>query len=1011
MKDRKETGRKGLIVWSSVGGFIVVLFLTLTIVAMAVMPDLLGSVLGRDQAVFAQGVEPLYEPEYSSKAEVLKDANALNAKVCEEGFVLLKNELIDTDTRALPLNGGEKISVFGKNSVNLAYGGSGSSGGNSKSAIDLYKSLEEAGFKTNPVLKGFYADNKRSGNGRSENSSDLDNGDSVFYSTGETPQSSYDKAVKASYSDYNDAALIVLTRIGGEGFDLPRSMKGVDGARNQDDHYLQPDKNETDLLQAVCAADFKKVIVVINSGSPMELAFLEDEGYYAYQPKIDAAIWMGFPGAAGSLALGRILSGEVNPSGRLVDTYAKDFKKDPTWINFGDYLHPGSKEGVSGDAYLGTGNDKYYFVDYEESVYVGYKYYETRGVTEGEDWYNANVVYPFGFGLSYTTFHWEIVDDGQIRDAALSSYDGGDRYTVKVKVTNTGRRDGKEVVQLYGHSPYKKGGIEKSEEVLLDFAKTKNIKADGKDYDIVELTFDPYYLASYDYKDANNNGDSCYELEAGDDYALYISANAHEKRFTVPFAVEEDIVIYDDPKTGNSVENRYTDSGVLSSDYHLQELLSRDGWTMPTSPSDAQRTVSAELLAAIKDTSHNNTEADGYYEMDKPVFGDTSSPLVLRDLLTYDTNGKPVKLDDGNFIAYDNKNWDTILNKLTISELKNLCNLGAFKTNKLPSVGKPETNDTDGPTGFTNFMDTSGTYRDTCYYCAEVVMSSTWNTDLIEELGKMVGNEGIIGADGKGNNLPYSGWYAPGVNIHRSPFGGRNFEYFSEDGIMSGKMAAAEIRGCRSRGVYCFVKHFALNEQETHRSSNGSGSWVTEQAMREIYLKPFELAVKEGGATAVMSSFNRIGAKWTGGDYRLITEILRNEWGFKGMVITDFNTTTYGNLKQMAYAGGDLNLGNDMTLIDAIEPDWCNANDTADLIVLRNCTKNILYTVANSNALNGEVDHYVMAWWKILIIVLDCAAVAGVGVWGYFVIRKKVKSGGADAGTPPAPNDTDTEGS
>ncbi len=259
------------------------------------------------------------------------------------------------------------------------------------------------------------------------------------------------------------------------------------------------------------------------------------------------------------------------------------------------------------------------------------------------------------------------------------------------------------------------------------------------------------------------------------------------------------------------------------------------------------------------------------------------------------------------------------------------------------------------------------------------------------DLGAMVGSEGLVGADGKGNNLPYSGWYAPGVNIHRSPFGGRNFEYFSEDGVFNGKMAAAEIRGCASQGVYCFVKHFALNEQETHRSSNGSGTWVTEQAMREIYLKPFEIAVKEGGTTAIMSSFNRIGTRWTGGDHRLCTQILRNEWGFRGMVITDFNTTSYMNLKQMAYAGGDLNLGNDMTLPDVIQPNWCNQEDTADLAVLRNSVKNILYTVANSNAMNGEVDHYAPAWWKIAVIAVDCVALAGIVVWGILVCRKRKK--------------------
>ena len=856
-KNGAKNGKKGLIIWGAAGGFIIVLLLVVTIVSQFVLSDLISSVLGRDRAVFKDGIDPIYEVEYSSKKEVYEAANKLNEEVCEDGFVLLKNKSGE-DGAALPLAGGEKVSIFGKNSVNIAYGGSGSSGGTHKNAKDIYDSLEAAGFETNPELKAFYESTARSGSGRAENSSDLDTGDSVFYNTGETPYADYDDTVKNSYANYKDVALVVFTRIGGEGFDLPRSMQGVDGARKDDDHYLQLDQNETDLLKAVCEYGFGKVIVVINSGSPMELAFLEDEGYYAYQDNIDAAIWVGFPGDSGSMALGRILNGEVNPSGRTVDTYDADFKQNPTWANFGDNLQYGD---VSGDQYLDT-DGKYYYVDYEEGIYVGYKYYETRGVDD-EEWYEDAVVYPFGYGLSYTTFEWELEDASEIEDYDLTYDDIGSQFTVKVKVTNTGDVPGKEVVQLYGHAPYFDGEIEKSEVVLLDFAKTDELKPG--DHETVELTFDPYYLASYDYKDANENLDSCYELDAseeGNGYALYISRNAHERQFTVPFNVPEDIVIYDDPVTQNTVENRYTDVGVYSSDYHLnsEQLLSRGDWVMPLAPTEEERRVGnyEGLMDALRDTSHNNTESDAYYEMEAPVFGDTSSDIVLRDLISFE-DGKPVRNDDGTFASYDDERWEEILGKLTVNELKNMVNLGAFKTNALPAINKPLTNDTDGPAGFTNFMSTDDTYWDTCYYCSEVVMGSTWNLELIEELGKMVGNEGLVGADGKGNNLPYSGWYAPGVNIHRSPFGGRNFEYFSEDGIFTGKMAAAEIRGAMSKGVYCFVKHFALNDQETHRSSNGSCSWVTEQAMREIYLKPFEIAVKEGGATAMMSSFNRIG--------------------------------------------------------------------------------------------------------------------------------------------------------
>ena len=397
-QEKAAKGKKGIVVWASVSSALVVILLVVTILTKFVMVDLIGSVLGRDTAVFKAGVEPVFESEYTSKEQVLADANALNQEVCEDGFVLLKNEQTNGKA-ALPLQRNAKISVFGKNSVDLSYGGSGSSAAGDTPVTDLYASLEMADFEVNPDLKAFYESDSRSGSGRTENSSDLDTGDSVFYNTGETPVSKYDSAVKNSFAQYKDAALVVFTRIGGEGFDLPRTMVGGEEFNNEGDHYLQLDKNETALLKMVCEYGFGKVIVVINSGSPMELAFLEDEDYYAYQSNIDAAIWMGFPGGTGTIALGRILNGEVNPSGRTVDTYAADFKADPTWNNFGDYLKYGE---VSGDRYLGT-DENYYFVDYEENIYVGYKYYETRGADD-EEWYEDAVVYPFGFGLSYTTF-------------------------------------------------------------------------------------------------------------------------------------------------------------------------------------------------------------------------------------------------------------------------------------------------------------------------------------------------------------------------------------------------------------------------------------------------------------------------------------------------------------------------------------------------------------------------------------------------------------------------------
>lgn len=939
-------------------------------------------VLGGQRPILAEGSELIYAPDYDSKEAALEAANELNTKIVEEGIVLLKNENdalpIHTPESSSQISENPKISVFGQNSINLALGGSGSgAASNDATAItDLYEALEMAGYDVNPTLKEFY---ENSGYKRSQNSGDLDSGDTVFLSTGEVPQSAYTDAVKQSYSTYSDAALVVFTRIGGEGFDLPRTMKGQEGARSESDHYLQLDQNEADLLKAVCEAGFKKVIVVINSGAAMELGFLEAKtgyvdakGYEIDPAKIDAALWIGFPGDSGMEAFGKILNGTVSPSGKTVDTYVADLTKDPSWFNFGDNRVAG------GDMYTDNGADTlYYFVDYEESVYVGYRYYETRGVSDGEEWYQKSVVYPFGYGLSYTTFEWTVVDQSAVENQMI---DGATQYTVTVKVTNTGSVAGKDVVQLYGHAPYIPGEIEKPEVILLDFAKTELLEP-GESQEVT-LTFDPYYLASYDYNDANGNSNKGYELDASDDYALYVSANAHEIRFEIPFCVAEDILYTEDPVTGTTVQNLYTDNADLfvDADLGLETLLTRTDWegSMPQTPTAEERAMSAELKAALMDLNHNNPNAAAYAEEELPWFGDPVT-VTLRDLLTNQETGEYGHAD------YDDERWETLISECTEDELIELVNQGAFKSVGIESIGKPLTNDTDGPAGFTNFMSEDGTYWGTCHYCAEVNMASTWNLELIEDLGEMVGNEGLQGAAGRGNGLPYSGWYAPGANIHRSAFGGRNFEYFSEDSILSGKMAAAEIRGCQSKGVYCFMKHFALNDQETHRSRTGLITWASEQTMREIYLKPFEIAVKDGGTSGIMSSFNRIGTRWAGGDYRLLTTILRDEWGFRGMVICDFNTIpSYMNSKQMAYAGGDLNL--------ATQPvTWCDTSDVADLIVLRNCAKNILYTVANSNAMNGDIVGYAMPIWEIALYAIDCIAAVGIAVWGIFVVVKKKK--------------------
>lgn len=958
----KPAGNK---VWLIVTSILVVVLLAVNIAIQNTMIyQLLCLVLGRATPVYVEGSAAMYEATVTTKAEALANANAKNLELCEEGFVLLKNE-----NNALPLDKGAKVSVFGKNSVNLSYGGSGSSGFDGVEYTDLYASLSEAGFKTNPTLKSFYENNNKSGAKREANSSDLDSGGNQKIATAETPQSKYTSDVKASYADYSDAALVVITRIGGEGFDLPRYQGDTEGAYAADSHYLELDANERDLLEAVCAAGFEKVVVLFNIPSAFEATFLEEVSYLSCADKIDAALWFGFTGGVGAEAVGEILNGEVNPSGKTVDTWSADFTKDPTFVNFGTGSTPEDSDQY--DAGL------YYFVDYEEGIYVGYRYYETRALTDGEEWYAQNVVYPFGYGLSYTEFEWTVKS---VSDTTMSK---DKTISVEVEVKNTGNVAGKEVVELYAAAPYTAGGIEKPAKVLVGFAKTEELKKGESE--TVAVTFEPYTLASYDYRDANQNGFAGYELEAGE-YTLYVSRNAHDVEGNpIKLTLSEDIQYADDPVTEKTVGNRYTaDNSVTEvdlsstpdSDAQLSTVLSRSDWTgtWPNKPTAEERAASAATISSIKDTATNNP--NDYSEEEYPWFGEETG-LTVRDMLPEDTPEESYL----PIVDYNDEKWEELLSTCTEDELIQLLNYGAYQTLAVESINMPLTQHADGPSGFTCFMNKAN-FKNTCHYCSEPVMASTWNVELMEEMGKVMGEEGIVG----NGTTPYSSIYAPGVNIHRSLFGGRCAEYFSEDPFLTGKMAAAEIRGCQSKGVIMTVKHFVANEQETHRSINGDCSWLTEQALREIYLKPFEMAVKEGKTRGIMSSFNRIGTKWTGGDYRLLTEILREEWGFEGMVICDFNTVPqYMNSRQMAYAGGDLNL--------ATTPEsWCDASDTSDAVVLMKCAKNILYTFINSNAMKGEIDHYEQPLWPTLIYLGTGVIAAGLVVWTAVVIIRYKKS-------------------
>lgn len=953
-------------VWFIVSCILALLLLVLNIaLAIPTVKDAAVLALGRlKSSSTGDDTSEYYKKTTKSKEEAKQKGDEFNVDLAREGIVMLKNK--DHAFPMDPSKDGKKVSIFGKNSANIVYGGSGSGAVDSTNAKTLSESLTAVGFEVNPTLKAFYENKTLSGNGRSNNPTDLDSGKTVALDVGETPYSSYTSEVKASYESYHDLALIVLSRIGGEGFDLPRT------SAEEGKHYLELDGNETEMIRNVIASGFKKVCVVVNSGNAMELGFLE-KGEFA--DKIDGAFFMPGTGTTGVMALGEILTGKVNPSGHTVDTFASDFTKAPSFQNFGD------NRTYNGDEFKLDGADAdYYFVDYEEGIYVGYRYYETRGQVEGETWYQDNVVYPYGYGLSYTDFSYSIANKGEL-PTTLSK----EKFTVDVKVHNDGKVKGKAVVQLYGSAPYITGQIQKSAIQLVGFAKTGELEPGAEE--VVKVEIDPYYMASYDYKDQNKDGFKGYTLDKGT-YGFSLRTDSHHSIDSFDMNLSDTIKYENDPVTGTKVENLYTDNEdkYWNSDYHLQTILSRDDFdgTFPKSPEGDDYNLSQDEYKILQDRNPNNPET---YQMPDLTVKEEDQNLKLWQLFETNEDGS-YKLNKYGvpYIEYDNPKWEALLSRVSLDEIKEHMNRAAFHTKEGLAIDKPLTYETDGPAGFVNFMFQSEFYG-TAAYCSEVMIGQTYNVDLAEKFGQTVGEEGLWGDVKKG--FTYSGWYAPGMNIHRSPFGGRNFEYYSEDPFFTGKMAAAQIRGCRSKGVYCFAKHFALNEQETNRQSNGDISYATEQAMREIYLRPFEIAVKEGDCIGIMTSFNRIGLRWTGGDYRLLTTILRNEWGFRGAVIDDFNTPGYMPVKQMAYAGGDINLSMTRSWNKA---DYNNAND---VYVLRRTYKNMLYTVGNSNSMNGfglnSVKKAGTPVVTVIQIAIDIAFPVIIIAWGCVVFVKMRK--------------------
>ena len=955
----KKLLRPRVIAWAASTVLITAFLVTATVLTTSTFKGLLENVLGSDTAVKAEGDNGIiFEQEFNTKDEARENANKVVQEICEEGMILLKNE-----NGALPLKNKAKVSIFGKNSVELVYGGSGSAApGGDTPKKTIYDSLGAAGFECNPDLKEFYEDSKKSGEGRGP-TPDLPVGGVPELPTGETPIASYSASLKNSYSDYSDAAIVVISRIAGENWDLPRVAQD-----NDERHYLELDNNERALLTDIASSNtFDHIILLVNTSNYIDLGFLKiasDPAYAQFGNKIDGCIVVGSPGGNGIMALGNILNGSVNPSGHTVDTLYTHFENDPTWENFGD----GKPGGLAyGGSYrkAGGGYANYYGVEYEEGIYLGYRYYETRGHEKGEDWYNNNVVYPFGYGLSYTEFTQEITN----KSAIGASLDANKPFDVEIKVTNKGEAKGKQVVQLYAEAPYTAGGIEKAYKTLVGFAKTKLL--DKNESETVKITVNPYDFASFDSHDKNGNKEKTWELDAGK-YVFHAGTDAHNDFDSFEMTLAETALF----KQGKEIEVQplfpeVTDWMSRGQNLSRADFKDENPASFPAAPTIEELTLNDDQMAKFDSYASTNEEV-----YDKMPTTNAEFTIKLKELAGLD---------------YDDELWDKFLDQLTPEEMLQLFNDGCYSTSAIirgKEVIVPATTSADGPTGFVNFMGAKAVYG-CCYYQSECLLAQTFNLELATKQAHAIGEESLVGNEG-GDGMPYPGWYAPAMNIHRSPFSGRNTEYYSEDPFISGKFAAQVVKGVQEKGVYANIKHFAVNDQETNRSSRGLATWLDEQAMREIYLKPFEIAVKEGKSHGLMTSFNRIGYEWAGGSYRLVTTILRKEWGFQGSVICDFKTDVYMDSKQMLYAGGDISLVGDETIKLQTSGKYntpaISFDNAKDVSLLRRSAHNNLYAIVNSNMMRADIVGYKPAAWKVALYVADGALGGGLATWGFFAI-------------------------
>lgn len=897
----------------------------------------------------------------------------LCARVEAEGAVLLKNE-----NNALPLNSGAKVSLFSHSSVDMIYGGTGSGSVNTSTAPNLRKGLEAAGAEINQTLWTFYNTGAGSSYKRSVPalSSCAAKGD---YSINEVPWSliESENGLTGTFAQYGDAAIFVLARSGGEGLDLATTTATDEGTGGD---YLALSKNEKDTLAALKAlkdaGTFKKIIVLLNSSNAVNCAFIDDPQY-----GIDACLWIGGVGAYGNNAVGSILMGGTNPSGRLVDTYLLDNFTNPSMYNFGDVTYPNAA--AMG---LTETNDDFQtnvnYIVYQEGIYVGYKYYETRyedkvmGTGNAGSFEYSNEVYrTFGYGQSYTTFSY----------SDYSVTDKGDSFDVTVTVKNTGSVAGKHAVEVYMQKPYtdydKQNGVEKSAVELVGFTKTALISAGGSE--TVTVNVPKELMKSYDAYGAGT-----YVVDAGD-YYLTVGTDAHAavnnilaaKGYTTANGMDEDgdtALVYTyhqaaldtetysvSAATGEKVENRFddVDLNVYAGSGTKVTYLSRSDWagTFPTATIVVNVTdqMAADILAGY--TPKTTDENGEPYTM--PLYNQQNG-LTLAMMMGKD---------------YDDPAWEDLLDQMTFDEQATIIVNAFHNTQAANSVSKPATVETNGPQGITDSF--FGGKKSGTAYPAEVIMAATWNRDIMREIGDNIGTQGL--------KTHTNGVYAPAANLHRNAYCGRNYEYFSEDAFLSGAMITPEVEAIQAKGIYVFMKHFALNDQETHRA--GVMVWANEQAIRETYLAAYEPAVTVAHAKGAMTIMNRIGTQWGGACKALLTDVLRTEWGFKGIVITDYSSNSNFTVQTLGLAGG-------ADIWDGFQASDINdkQNDPYIAQLMRQSMHRLLYVQANSSAMNGlsATDRVVtiMTWWQKALIAIDAAfAVLAVGSV-VMLIRSKKKS-------------------